>query len=335
MPIWRDIRSLPSRIPELAKALVTGAAGFVGQWLCRALLRRGWTVTGTTIGMAPAPGILEPAELMSMHWRGMDLRPGVDRRTLAGLLDRERPDAIFHLAAIAFVPAASDDPMRALDTNVSAAVRLVEAMRTQKLAGTADPTLLVIGSAEQYGAQDGPTPLREETDQRPRTFYAATKCAQEAFALAAARADGIRVVATRSFNHSGRGQGPSFLLPALVRRAREAGPGAPLAIGNASTVRDFLHVEDVVSAYISLVERGRPGEAYNVCSGEGITVGAAAAEVLARAGVDAEVVSDPALRRTVDVPWLVGDNTKLRADTGWTPTRSRTDIIDDLLHATP
>lgn len=319
----------------MPKALVTGAAGFVGQWLCRALLRRGWSVTGTTIGMAPQPGILEAGELMRMHWRGIDLRPGVDRRGLSGLLERERPDAVFHLAAIAFVPAANEEPMRALDTNVTAAVRLVEAMRAHRAAGIMDPVLLVIGSAEQYGRHDEQVPLREESDQRPRTFYAATKCAQESFALAAARADGLRVVATRSFNHSGRGQSGEFLLPSLARRAREASGGAPVLIGNAGTVRDFLHVEDVVAAYISLVERGRPGEAYNVCSGEGVTVGALAAEVLARAGVTAEIASDPSLRRPVDVPWLVGDNSKLRADTGWAPTRTRADIIDDLLNATP
>ncbi len=316
-------------------ALVTGAGGFVGQWLSRALLRAGWQVTGTTLGVAPAPGILSADDVGGMTWRSIDLRPGVDRRTLTGLLDRVRPDAIFHLAAISYVPAAGDDPMRALDTNVSAAVRLVEAMRVLRTAGTLDPVLLVVGSAEQYGRHDAPRPLVESDELRPRTFYAATKCAQEAFALAAARAEGLRVVATRSFNHSGPGQGAAFLLPALVARVRaaRAQPGTPIAIGNPGTVRDFLHVEDVVSAYISLVDRGLAGEVYNVCSGSGASVETIVAEVLTRAGVAGPAVSDPALRRSVDVPWLVGDHSKLRADTGWSPTRTRADIIDDLLNA--
>jgi GDP-4-dehydro-6-deoxy-D-mannose reductase len=317
------------------KALVTGAGGFVGQWLCRALLRRGWTVTGTTLGFAPEPGILDPAELMLMHWRAINLRPGTDRRTLGALLDRERPDAIFHLAAIAFVPAAGDDPIAALDTNVAAAVRLVEAMRDLRDGGGPDAKLLVIGSAEQYGRHDDGRALRETDDCQPRTFYAATKCAQEHFALAGARYDGLKVIATRSFNHSGRGQADSFLLPALTRRAvaARATPGAPVPIGNTDTVRDFLHVEDVVEAYIALVERGRAGEVYNVCSGEGVSVGTIAAEVLVRAGVTGGLQPDPSLQRPVDVPVLVGDNSKLRADTGWSPTRSRADIISDLLDA--
>lgn len=320
----------------MPKALVTGAAGFVGQWLCRALLRQGWTVTGTTLGVAPPTGILSSAELAAVTWRGIDLRPGVDRRTLGGLLERERPDAVFHLAAIAFVPAAGEDPMRALDTNVSSAVRLVEAMRMLRAAGVLDPSLLVVGSAEQYGRHEPGAPLSEAAEQLPRTFYAATKCAQEAFSLAAARADGLRVVATRSFNHAGPGQAAPFLLPSLVRRAREAlaSPGRPVPIGNTEPVRDFLHVEDVVSAYISLVERGRPGEAYNVCSGIGRSVGELAAEVLVRAGVPDPLVPDPALRRPVDLPWLVGDHSKLRADTGWAPRRTLGDILHDLLHAT-
>jgi GDP-4-dehydro-6-deoxy-D-mannose reductase len=318
------------------RALVTGAGGFVGQWLSRALLRDGWSVTGTTIGFAPAPGILSAAELMQMHWRSMDLRPGVDRRTVFGLLDRERPDAIFHLAAIAFVPAAGEDPMRALETNVAASVRLVEAIREHRAAGTLDPALLVIGSGEQYGRHEAAQmPLSETADLRPRTFYAATKCAQEHFALAAARADGSRVLATRSFNHSGRGQAREFLLPSLVGRvqALSGSPSAVLEVGNTDTIRDFLHVEDVVGAYIALLERGRAGEVYNVSSGEGIAVGALAAEVMACAGVSARLESLPSLRRPGEVPVLVGDSTKLRTDTGWRPRRSRTDIITDLLNA--
>ena len=317
------------------RALVTGAGGFVGQWLCRALLGAGWDVTGTTIGPAPAPGVIDADAFARIQWRGIDLRPGVDRRTMGGLLERVRPDAIFHLAAIAFVPAAGADPMRALDSNVSASVQLLDALRLQRMAGGLDPTLLIVGSAEQYGRHDGPDPLTEQAELLPRTFYAATKCAQETFALSAVRSSGLKVVATRSFNHSGRGQSAEFLLPSLVRRAvaARAHPDAPVPIGNVEPVRDFLHVEDVVAAYIALVERGRPGEVYNVCSSVGVTVGAVAAEVLARAGVTGPLVVDDALRRAVDVPFLVGDNSKLRADTGWAPTRSRAAIIDDLLNA--
>lgn len=320
----------------MPRALVTGGGGFVGQWLSRALLREGWDVTATTMTDVPEPATLTAAELASITWRGIDLRAGADRRSLFGLIEHERPDAIFHLAAISFVPAAGNDPMRALDTNVGATVRLVESMRQLRDAANLDPVLLVVGSAEQYGRHEASDmPLTERHECRPRTFYAATKMAQEQFALAAARADGLRVIATRSFNHSGVGQAPQFLLPALVARAVAArrAPGSPVTIGNTGTVREFLHVEDVAGAYIALVARGQTGEVYNVCGGEGVSVGALAGEVLARVGVSGPLIPDAALQRAVDVPYLVGDNSKLRADTGWRPARSRTDLIDDLLNA--
>jgi GDP-4-dehydro-6-deoxy-D-mannose reductase len=98
-------------------------------------------------------------------------------------------------------------------------------------------------------------------------------------------------------------------------------------------VRDFLHVRDVTRAYMALVQTGTPGEVYNVCSGTGWTVSALADRVLAAAGVEAPVVSEPALVRDIDVPWLVGDSTKVRSATGWAPSLSCNDIIDDLLNA--
>ena len=149
------------------------------------------------------------------------------------------------------------------------------------------------------------------------------------------RTYGLPVVATRSFNHSGPGHSPRFLLPALVERIREARRVGSdvIRIGNGSAVRDYLHVKDVVRAYRALAAVGVPGEAYNVCSGKGVSVSELAAEVLAAAGSSASLQRDPALERTIDVEALIGDNAKLRAATGWSPKFSRTDIISDLLDA--
>jgi GDP-4-dehydro-6-deoxy-D-mannose reductase len=206
-----------------------------------------------------------------------------------------------------------------------------------RMAGEADPMILIVGSAEQYGrhAADG-APLRETTPQEPRTVYAATKAAQELLALQAWRATGLRVVVARSFNHSGAGQPTQFLLPALVARAtalHNAPAGTPFPVGNRTPIRDFLHVRDVVAAYIALCERGTPGEAYNVASGTGWSVQAVLDRILQRTGSQAVPVDDPALMRPVDVPALVGDPRKLQQTTGWRASRSLDDIIDDLLHA--
>jgi GDP-4-dehydro-6-deoxy-D-mannose reductase len=120
----------------------------------------------------------------------------------------------------------------------------------------------------------------------------------------------------------------------MVDRALALPPvGGRLLIGNGDTVRDFLHVRDVVDAYLGLLERGSHGDTYNVCSGTGVSVRMLAAAVLRRLGVTADVVTDPALARPVDVPVQVGSNSKLRRATGWAPRLTRDDIIDDLIHA--
>jgi GDP-4-dehydro-6-deoxy-D-mannose reductase len=301
------------------RALITGAAGFVGRWLTRALVEQGWDVTGAA---------LEPPADDTVRWVAGDVR---DPAHLAAALDASTPDAIFHLAGVTFVPAAGNDPGATAEVNVVAAARLMGLVRQRRRAGTLDPVLLVTGSAEQYGKHDdSELPLRETAEQRPHTVYAATKVAQEAVALEAWRSDGVRVVGTRSFNHSGPGQAPHFLLPALVSRVRGLRGGA-LRMGNQAPIRDFLHVSDVVAAYISLAERGTPGEVYNVASGTGTSVGELAQRILARAGVEAPIESDPALVRPADVPALVGDSTKLRAATGWSPRRTLDDLLDDLL----
>ena len=315
------------------RALVTGAAGFVGQWLCRELLKRGFHVFGALLEDEPPPGTLSPDERRHVQWIQADVRLLEQCRRL---VDESVPDAVFHLAGVAFLPTASADPGAALEVNVVAAARLLGVVRERRRAGMIDPVVLIVGSGEQYGYhEESEQPLRECAEQRPMNVYAASKAAQEVVALEAFRSGGVRVIATRSFNHSGPGQSEQFVLPALVARAlslRRAGEDS-LKLGNLATVRDFLHVADVVRAYVLLVERGTPGEAYNVASGRGVDVATLARRILAYVGVDAKLEVDPTLVRAVDVPVLVGDAGKLRETTGWSPEHSLDTIIEDLIRA--
>lgn len=314
------------------RALVTGGTGFVAQWAMRAMLSRGWSVTAAWLGASLESTILSADERIAIDWQAMDVTRQAE---VAAVLDHARPDVVLHLAAISHVPDAMRNPGYAYEVNTVGTVRLLSEIRRHRLAGTGDPVVLVVGSAEQYGRHEmNEMPLHEDVEQRPLTLYAASKVAQEVAALQIFRSDGVRVVCTRSFNHSGVGHGAHFLLPGMVSRAIALSrSGGPLLIGNGETVRDFLHVTDVVDGYLSLLEHGRVGDAYNVCSGEGASVRELATTVLQRLGLSADILSDPALSRPVDVPVLVGSNRKLRRVTGWAPRRTRNDIIDDLIHA--
>jgi GDP-4-dehydro-6-deoxy-D-mannose reductase len=314
------------------RALVTGGHGFVAQWAIRAMLERGWSVTAAGVGATTDGGPLDDTHRAAVRWETLDV---TNQEQTSHVVERTAPDVILHLAAISHVLDALRNPGQAFEVNTIGTVRLLAEVARLRRGGACDPTVLVVGSAEQYGRHEASDmPLDEAAAQRPLTLYAASKAAQEVAALQAHRSDGLRVVCTRSFSHSGPGQPSQFLFPALVARALHLpASGGRLAIGNGDTVRDFLHVVDVVAAYLSLLERGEPGEAYNVSSGEGISVRALAESVLQRVSVPAEISTDPALSRPVDVPVQIGNNAKLRRATGWAPRHTREDIIDDLIHA--
>ena len=314
------------------RALVTGAAGFAGQWLCRELLHCGWDVWGARLDDALPAGALDAEAARNVHWWNGDLRAA---DAAHAMLDAASPDAIFHLAGIAHVPSASADPAGTLEVNVIVASRMLGDVRTRRAAGTLDPVVVVVGSGEQYGRHDAAElPLGESAAQHPMGVYAASKAAQEVLALEAHRSGGVRVVAARPFNHTGPGQSPSFVIPALVRRAIALrGTGNPLVMGNTDTIRDFSHVEDVARAYIALAERGVAGEAYNIASGVGTDMATLARRILALAGADAKLQTDPALVRPADVPALVGSAAKLRAATGWMPRHTLDSTIEELIRA--
>jgi nucleoside-diphosphate-sugar epimerase len=296
------------------------------------MVERGWLVTAAGIGTAPHAPVLTEEQRAAVQWVEMDV---TRQSEIAAAVDRARPDVVLHLAAISHVPDAMRNPGHAYDVNTVGSVRLLAELARHKRDGSGDPVILIVGSAEQYGRHSlDEMPLSEDAEQQPLTLYAASKAAQEVASLQAFRSDAVRVICTRSFSHSGTGHGEQFLLPGLVRRAKALPPrGSTLTIGNGDTVRDFLHVADVVDAYLGLLEAGVPGEAYNVCSGEGVSVRALAELVLQRVGVSADISSDPALSRPVDVPVQIGNNAKLRRATGWAPRHTREDIIDDLIHA--
>jgi GDP-4-dehydro-6-deoxy-D-mannose reductase len=293
------------------RAVVTGASGFVGRHLTQHLERSAIDVVSLDVSDA------QPVDV-------------TDREAVARRIRNEAPDVVYHLAARSHVGTSwTDERLRAV--NVEGTRAVLDACVRFHVA-----RVLVVGSAEQYGAVAADeVPIGERTECKPVTPYGASKVDAEHLAVAAHREHGLGVVCTRAFNHTGPGQSPAFLVPGLAARivAAEREGTDEITLGNGDPVRDFSDVRDIVRAYALLAERGAPGETYNVCSGRGVRVGDLAAMLAARATRPLRVVTDAALVRPVDVPVLVGDPAKLAAATGWQPEFSLEETLDAVLAA--
>src|SRR5664279_4466963 len=249
---------------------------------------------------------------------------------LAALTDAA-PDAVYHLAALTHVGQSWDEPLRVLEVNVIGTAALLAAARECR----ADPRVLVISSAEVYGAVTDPgrLPLTEGSPTAPLTPYAASKLAAEAVVAQAHLGHGQHVITVRPFNHIGPGQTPNFAVPALAKRIVNAdrSGAATIPVGNLSARRDFTDVRDVVRAYRLLIESGRPGEVYNVCSGRDVSIREIADGLLGLAGTTLAFETDPSLVRPVEVPVLRGDPGRLVQATGWKPELPLDQTLADVL----
>jgi len=296
-------RAEPREGLELRTTLVaTGSTGFVGRW---AVERLG------AIGV-----------------EGLGAAAITDVAALRKAFEAARPTAVLHLAAQSSVSASYDDPAGTVATNVQGTVSVLIALRDAGFKGR----LLCVGTAEAYGsvAPDA-LPIREDLPPNPGNPYAVSKLAAERLALMLAPRFGFEVLVTRSFNHIGPGQDARFVVPAAARQIAGAVRGATVSVrmGDVDTTRDFLDVRDVVDAYGALLERGRAGEVYNVCSGAERSIRSVVETLAAQAGVVARIEVDTAKARPGEHRRACGDPGKLIAHTGWAPRFA----IEDTLRA--
>jgi GDP-4-dehydro-6-deoxy-D-mannose reductase len=308
--------------------LVTGADGFVGRYLVERLVETGHEVIAACRPGSEPPRLSDRSRTIARTVPFELTENDSIRAAVAG-----DPEAVVHLAAVASVREARQDPGRAWVINAAGTARLVDAVLATRSSG-ADPLVLVVSSAEVYGS--GPASARREQDPaRPQSPYAASKLGAEIAALEAWRRGGLRVVIARPFTHTGPGQRPPYVVPSFVERlvAVKTGGAGSVPVGNLDPVRDLLDVRDVVNAYLGLLSHGEPGETYNICRGEGITLRQLFERTAQVVGVDARPVPDPALQRAGDIPYLVGDPARLRRTTGWSPAISLEQTLRDMVDA--
>jgi GDP-4-dehydro-6-deoxy-D-mannose reductase len=290
--------------------LVTGASGFVGGHLCALLTR-----SGHEVATLSRDGVIDDP---------IDICDALEVRSAVAAC---RPEGIFHLAAIAYVPEAEGDAARAHRVNVDGTRNLLDA------AAVVGARVLFVSSGAVYGdGADTALPFREDSPLAPLGVYARTKA--EAEAECVARAEQQAIVRVRPFNHTGPGQAASYVCSGFAKQIVEIELGlrAPIVqVGDLDAERDFCDVRDIVRAYALALESGEAGAVYNVCSGVPTPIRDILATLVEIASVRVEVRQDRERLRDCEPSRLWGSNTKISAGLGWRPEillrRTLTDMM--------
>jgi GDP-4-dehydro-6-deoxy-D-mannose reductase len=194
-----------------------------------------------------------------------------------------------------------------------------------------DCRFLFVSSSEVYGmVPREKLPLREEMELRPINPYAGSKAAAEILALQFFRSYGLPILRVRPFNHTGPRQSSDFVCSKLAREAAEIDLGLrppTIVAGNIHAVRDFSDVRDIVRGYHDLLEKGEPGEVYQLCSGRGISIKAILQTLISFASKPVGVAIDKSLVRQQEAAEAWGDNSKTRLAVGWEPRHELTDTL--------
>ena len=296
------------------KTLITGSEGFVGKYLRAELEAHGYDVTGLDL----VPG--EKTVAVNL----------LEAEKVDALLEEMQPEVIFHLAGQANVGLSWKKPVMTTEINLVAAINLMEAVRKHCPACA----IVLVGSSDEYGnLREKGQLVSEETPLQPMTPYAISKIAQEQMGQAYARAYGMRICMTRSFNHGGAGQKPGFMIPDFAQGIVkvERGEADAVSVGNLSSKRDFTHVKDIVRAYRLIAEKGKAGEIYNVGSGKTYSAQEVLDRLIGMAKCPVAVRQDPARMRPSDTPVICCDHSKLTRDTGWDPEIPLDEILKDTL----
>jgi GDP-4-dehydro-6-deoxy-D-mannose reductase len=302
----------------VAGILITGGTGFVGTHLVPFLQSGGSHIAVFASGSQsePQPGV---------SYYEADIR---QQDAVGSVIQEVKPDRIYHLAGISAVDDSWSNPRLTFEVNVLGAYNLFEAaMRLPS-----PPRILNVSTAQVYASCS--SPLSEDSRIQPNNPYAASKAMAELLAVEYQRHKAGGIITTRSFNHTGPGQPPNFVLPSIAKQFVEIELGLRppvLNVGNVEVQRDFTDIRDVIRAYRSLLEKGKPGEVYNVCSGSAVRLADIIRTFESATGRKVTLATEESRVRSNDVPVICGDPKKIRETTAWRPEISLPKTIADLL----
>jgi GDP-4-dehydro-6-deoxy-D-mannose reductase len=292
------------------KALIIGGGGFVGPYLVKELVQN----QGMEVDVTKTEK--EELNLPNASVHNLDI---LDIAQISELLNRLKPDYIFHLAAQSSVAYSWKNPGLTIDVNIKGCANLLDVVKDLDY----KPRVLLIGSGEEYGhIRDGECPIVEDNVLRPGNIYAATKSCQNMLGRIYAQGYGLDIMMVRAFNHIGPNQTPTFVVADFCKQVAdiEKGLAEPIIyVGNLSAKRDFTDVRDVVRAYGLLVQGGVSGETYNVGTGHAIAIQEILDMIVGMSSAKISVRVDENKLRPVDVPIIEPDITKIKNTVGWTP----------------
>ena len=324
--------ALPGRLHDYAKGimmrvLITGITGFAGSHLADlCVAKKNVELFGIIRWRSRTENIEHIWDKVKLL--ECDLRDATSTRDA---IEEIKPDCIFHLAAQSFVPTSWNAPTESLVTNIIGQLNVFEAVRKIKLRCR----IQIACSSEEYGmVHPGETPIKETNPLRPLSPYAVSKVGQDMLGYQYYMSYQMDVVRTRGFNHTGPRRPAIFVCSDFAKQIVDIERGAKppvINVGNLDARRDFTDVRDIARGYWLALEKGKPGEVYNLCSGRSYRIGEVLDMLIALGGVKVEVRQERARLRPSDVPHLEGDNSKFRADTGWKPEIPFEQTLKDLL----
>jgi GDP-4-dehydro-6-deoxy-D-mannose reductase len=309
------------------KVLITGIAGFVGSHLAELLLKNGDEVFGICLACESLENIEKIRKNLQLF--NCDI---TDFEQLSRLVKRISPDQIYHLAALSSVAESFSHPKDYIESNVRGTLHLLEIVRTLKN----HAKILVVGSSDMYGiVKPKEVPITEERTLLPVSPYGVSKATGDLLAYQYFKSYGVHAIRARAFNHTGPRQRTGFVIPDFASQIAkiEKGLSPPvLKVGNLSTKRDISDVRDVVRAYIALMNRGKPGEAYNICSQKAYNIRGLLNIQLSLSKKKIRVEVDEKRNRPAEIPILLGSNSKIRKNTGWRPKIPIEKTLEDTLN---
>lgn len=310
------------------KVLITGITGFAGSHLAEYILRE---KSDTEIyGIIRWRSRMDNINHIRRYLKLVeaDLR---DFSSVVSILECIKPDYIFHLAAQSFVPTSWLAPSETITTNIIGQLNIFEAIRHLKL----DPKIHLACSSEEYGlVYPDELPIKETNPLRPLSPYAVSKVGQDLLGYQYFKSYGMRIIRTRGFNHTGPRRGEVFVTSNFAKQIAEIElkRREPIIfVGNLEAQRDFTDVRDMVRGYWLSLEKGQPGEVYNISSGKAYSIHQILYNLLEYTDIKVEIKVDPNRLRPSDVPILIGDNSKFVNATGWQPTIPFSQTLQDLL----